>query len=127
MVAEHRERAGHLLEERPQPPLGARAREEVAGDERELGLPLGGPLDRPLNGTRAAGREAEMEVREMRNSQARQLGRQPRYRHVERPQPDPPGLEMTPRSRRQAELRERAESCLHGNQPGDLGVMGICA
>ena len=126
VVAEHRERAGHLLEERAQPRLGARAREEVAGDHGELGLPLGGPLDSALDGAFATRREAEMEVREVRDTQALQLGRQARQRHGERPEPHPPRFEVSPRGGCQTKLRKRSESSLHGNRLGDLGVIGIC-
>ena len=49
----------------PEQPLAARARDEVTGDRDEIGLPLGDPLDRALDGDLSARGQAEVEVREM--------------------------------------------------------------
>jgi hypothetical protein len=50
----------------------------MLSNHREIGLPLSGPAHSPVTAALAAGLEAEMEVREMRDPEARQLSRQQR-------------------------------------------------
>src|SRR5919201_3353875 len=61
VVAEDGVAARQAGDELAQPRLAARAREEVAADADEVGRAGGGPLDRSLDGTRAARGNAEME------------------------------------------------------------------
>ena len=97
VISEHRIAAvAELLEQRAQQPLAARPRDEVAGDENEVGLARARPFHRAPNGTRAARRETEMEVREVHDPQAGELRLEPRDRQVDPREPDPTGLEPTP-------------------------------
>ena len=97
VVAEHGEAARQAGEQRPQPCLAGAAREQVAADQRQVGLPLLDPVDRALDRRRAARGHAEVEVREVRDPQALELGRQARQRARQRLELDPARLEVSPR------------------------------
>jgi hypothetical protein len=66
-----------LGEQREQLTLAPRPRQQVARDADEVGLPFRDPLDATLNSAHAARRHAEVEVGEVRDPQAVELGRQP--------------------------------------------------
>ena len=76
VVSEHGVRAG------PEPPqqltelgLASRMRQQVAGQQDEVGLAFLDPRHRPLDSPPAPGRHAEVEVGEVRDAQAVELGR----------------------------------------------------
>jgi hypothetical protein len=71
-------------------------REKVAGDADEIRLPLGRPVDAALDSAPAARRNAEMEIRQMDDPHAVELGRQPGHLELECAQSHPPGLEPAP-------------------------------
>ena len=93
MVPEHRESGAEAVEEAAQLRLAARPGEQVAGDADEVGTPLGHPVDGARDGDGAARRHAEVEVGEVRDPKAVELGREPFDRHVEDARPQPAGLE----------------------------------
>jgi hypothetical protein len=93
VVAEDDVRRPKPPEQAPQPGLGARVREQVARDADEVGRALRRPGDRALDGPRAARRDAEVEVREVRDPEAVELRRQARQLELALVQLDPAGLE----------------------------------
>ena len=93
MVPEHDIRVRQLGEQRQQLLLGTRPGEQIAGHADEIGLPLRNPIDRTLDGAHTARRNAEMEVRQMRDAKAVELRRQARQRQVQDAQPHPARLE----------------------------------
>ena len=68
---------GRAAEELAELRLAARVREQVAGQQHEVGLTLLDPRNRALDRPRAAGRHAEVEVGEVRDTHPVELGRQP--------------------------------------------------
>src|SRR5205823_11333899 len=84
------------LHERAQQRLSARMREQVAGEDDEIGPPYGDPLDGGLDRVRAARRNAEVEVGEMRDAEPVELRRQTRQLDLELAQAHPAGLEPPP-------------------------------
>src|SRR4029450_5577522 len=73
--------------------LPASPRNEISADQRQIRLPLFHPRNRTLNRPRAAGRNAEVEVGEMRDAQPLELRRQPPHRNLLGLQPNPARLE----------------------------------
>src|SRR5688572_12073558 len=97
VVAEHGVRAGaEALKQVTELRLPTRVSEQVARHKDEVGLPLLDPRHGSLDRPRAARGDAEVEVREMRDPQAVELGGQPWKLHVERPEAHPTGLEPPP-------------------------------
>ncbi len=72
------------------------ARDEVAGDANEVGTALGHPGDRLLHGASPAGGNAEVEVGEVGDAQAVELGRQPLELDLDDAPPQPARLEPPP-------------------------------
>ena len=68
-------------------------REQVAGDDDEVGVPLAHPVRGPANGDGAARGRAEVEVGEVRDPQPVERGGQPRDRHLEHARAQPARLE----------------------------------
>ena len=104
--------------------LAARVSEQVARQEDELGLTFLHPGHSALDRSRAAGRHTEMEVREMGDAQAVELGRKPRNLHLERPEPHPTGLEPAPAEQPRGggaqaadDAREHPENLRDGSGP----------
>ena len=91
-------------------------RNKIAADQRQVGLPFLDPCDGLPHRPRPAGRKTEVEVREVRDAEAVELGRQPPKRHVQRLEAEPPGLEPGVRRARggsgadQRGQRERAQT-----------------
>ena len=83
-------------EQSAEPLLARTAREQVAAQADQVGLALGRPLHRALDGDPAPRGKAEMEVGQVHDAEAVELGRQPVELDLERAQPDPPGLEPAP-------------------------------
>jgi hypothetical protein len=67
VVAEHRVTGGKLLDQLEQLALAAGAGDEVAADQRQVGLPLDDPVDRPLDRPRAPRGQSEVEVGQVRD------------------------------------------------------------
>ena len=80
----------------PQLLLAAAPRQQVTGDEHEVGLARGHPIDCSEHSLLAARGEAEVEIREVRDSEAGELGRQPLEGALELFEPHPASLEMAP-------------------------------
>src|SRR4051812_46198644 len=96
VIPEHDERRAQVLQQRPQCGLAARAREQIARHDDQVGLAFASPRDAPLGRTSSARRQAEMKVRQMRDSDAVELCRQPLQGDVERPEPHPARFEPPP-------------------------------
>jgi hypothetical protein len=73
--------------------LAASAGDEVSGDADEVGFPLDDPVDRAVDRAEPARRDAEVEVREVRDAQPVELGRQPRNEQLADAEADPAGFE----------------------------------
>ena len=97
MVAEDCEgRLGKPREQRAETRLPGAAREQVAAEADEVGLPLRGPLNGALDRDGAARGEPEVEVGEVNEPQAVELLREPRDGNLDAAEPDPAGLEPAP-------------------------------
>jgi hypothetical protein len=97
VVAEDREgRLRQPCEQRAQTRLARTAREQVAAETDEVGLPLGRPLDGALDRDRSARGQAEMKVGEMDDAQAVELVREPLQPDLDAAEPYPAGLEPAP-------------------------------
>ncbi len=106
VVPEDDVRVRQPREQREQPPLAARAREQIAGDAHEVGPALHHPLDGPLDRAYTAGRHAEVEVGKVRDAKAVQLGRQAGDPEVADAEPHPPRLEPPPHHARRYDGRD---------------------
>ena len=87
MVPEHDEAAAEPAEELAKERNPASARDEVTGDADEIRTSLRDPGDRLLGRFPPARGDSEMEVGEVRDPQAVQLGRKPFDLHLEDTRP----------------------------------------
>jgi hypothetical protein len=125
MVAENDVRVTKPLEQPQQPRLAARPREQVAGDADELRTTLLDPRDRALDRTHAAGRHAEMEIREVRDPQTVELRRQPVDRDVDHSEPDPARLEPSVGGEQQGQADEGRGQSRPCAQSWSFSMMGF--
>jgi hypothetical protein len=93
MVAEHDIWMPKALEQLHQLSLASRPRQQVARDADEIGTALLDPCRSAFHGVRAARRHSEVEVREVRDPDAVELGRQARQPQIALAQTHPPGFE----------------------------------
>ena len=110
VVAEHDVAGGRAARAARAARLAPRARDEVAGDARRgRARARADPLDRALDRARPARRQAEVEVGEVRDAQARRARRgSPRQRRVERRAAAPSPPRTSPRrGRAHATARRR--------------------
>ena len=118
VVAEHRVAGWQTGDQLAQARLTPRVRQQVARDQRQVGLLGDRPRHRLLDGAAATRRHPEVEIREVRDAQAVQLGRQPRQLEAHHPDAQPACFEPAP--------EERCRSgCQHGddNDPGHAGML----
>jgi hypothetical protein len=123
VVAQHGVAARKARHEASQLVLRSWPREQVAADADEVGIARRRPLDRALDGLRAARRHTKVEVRKVDDAKPFELGRQPRQADLERPKPNPARLEPAP--------RDRGKRCepTGGNEPAGVHVShwsGVC-
>ena len=100
MVAKHRIGGDReSFEQLPQPGFATRTRNEITGDDDEVEIARGGPVERALNSSFAAGRHAEMEVGQMKDAKPREGIVELRNGELEAPDAQPACLEPTPTQR----------------------------
>src|SRR5262245_40724514 len=85
-------------------------RQEIAADRDEVGLPLPRPRSRLPGGADPGRRNAEVEVREMHDPEAVELGRQPGELQLEHAPAQPAGFEQAPARTRPGEGGERSQT-----------------
>ena len=113
MIAEHgHRRLRQTLDERAQERLSARVCQQVAGDDGEVGLPPGRPVDGLRHRRRPGRGHAQVEVRQVCHAQAVQRRRQAGHCQLQLPQPRPARLDEAPADRR-AQNRSGAATEVH--------------